>query len=481
MKETCIILEPKIRFEYEYKISYQISRYNSYFLSGFWDIAESWLRSWENNNDASAGDNLIQLWKVVTDWAATCVNTPPRFPNTENHNGRRDTPDLSCFPAGAIGYMACDKTMCDHFSRTYEQSPGFRRDADALFALAPIFDARILREKGIEPWGEEEDRQAFVARVLQAIPYAKDVPDDLGTDRQVCSPPCFGGHDEWNPLEKDWPHTLFLIERICRNLASHAPDDVAPECADSRLITPAYNILLEMWRQELPVTMRSGLPFRLPWRRILVRSGFMAYPIDDLRVSLADEREKNLAYLERILDKGGFGRLAGKICRFDEPEVEQGHWLDTVEQCKLGANGRFDDLEILDTHMAGIVRWLNLVGIRTDFSCDGHYNQRTGTRRKAYITCPTWEDARMAGSLIFLSGLLGERVVHQGDTTVLIPDSAQTPPPRRRPNGELIYTARTRPHVRQLLEVAEWLHDNRERLSCILPMLRQTLPPLPEC
>ena len=69
--------------------------------------------------------------------------------------------------------------------------------------------------------------------------------------------------------------------------------------------------------------MRSGLPFRLPWRRILVRSGFMAYPIDDLRVSLADEREKNLAYLERILGRGGFGWIEGKICRFDEPEVSK--------------------------------------------------------------------------------------------------------------------------------------------------------------
>lgn len=481
MEETCIVLEAKIRFEYEYKISYQLPRYNSFFLARFWDIAESWLRYWESGNTASISVNLTKLWDIVTTWASACANTRPRFPNTENYKGRRTTPDLSCFPDGVIGYMACDKTMCDNFSRSYEQSPGFRRDADALFAFAPIFDARILREKGIEPWGEEEDRQEFIARVIQKIPDAKDVPYDLRTDRQVCAPPCFGWHDEWNPLEKDWPHTLFLIEQICRNLACHVPDDVPPECADSRLITPAYNILLEMWRQELPVTMRSALPCRLPWRRILVRSGFMAYPIDELHVSLADEREKNLAYLETILGMGRFGRLEGKICCFDEPEIEQGHWLDTVEQCKVGDNGQFDDLEILDTHMAGIVRWLNLVGIRTDFSCDGHYDQHTGTRRKAYITCPTWEEARMAGSLIFLSGLLGERVVHRGDTTVLIPESTQTPPPRRRPNGELIYTARTKPHVRQLLEVAEWLHDNRERLSCMLPMLRQALPSLPEC
>ena len=87
----------------------------------------------------------------------------------------------------------------------------------------------------------------------------------------------------------------------------------------------------------------------------------------------------------------------------------------------------------------------------------------------------------MVGCLIFLFGLLGERVAHQGVTTVLIPEATSTPPPRRCPNGELMYTARTKPHVRQLLDVAEWLHDNRERLACMLPMLRQALPQLPDC
>lgn len=44
-----------------------------------------------------------------------------------------------------------------------------------------------------------------------------------------------------------------------------------------------------------------------------------------------------------------------------------------VEETHKGAEGGlYNELFIMDTFMAGIVRWLNEIGITTEFSCDGH-------------------------------------------------------------------------------------------------------------
>lgn len=43
------------------------------------------------------------------------------------------------------------------------------------------------------------------------------------------------------------------------------------------------------------------------------------------------------------------------------------------EKSHRGAEGGdFSDLRIMDTYMAGIIRWINNIGIKTSNSCDGH-------------------------------------------------------------------------------------------------------------
>ena len=56
-------------------------------------------------------------------------------------------------------------------------------------------------------------------------------------------------------------------------------------------------------------------------------------------------------------------------------KVDENAWLHIVEQCHGGAEGGPSyELQIMDTYMAGLVRWMNEIGIQTSSSCDGHGN-----------------------------------------------------------------------------------------------------------
>ena len=111
----------------------------------------------------------------------------------------------------------------------------------------------------------------------------------------------------------------------------------------------------------------------IKWGRILVRSGFVYEKIEQ-GFDMTPEIAQNLIFFEKLLKEVGLEKaLKEKLFRPPSPTINQSEWLTAVEKCHSGAEGgSCDELEIMDTYMAGIVRWLNEIGISTDISCDGH-------------------------------------------------------------------------------------------------------------
>ncbi|MBN2346105.1 MAG: hypothetical protein JXO51_06910, partial [Candidatus Aminicenantes bacterium] len=140
-----------------------------------------------------------------------------------------------------------------------------------------------------------------------------------------------------------------------------------------------------------------------------------------------------------------------------EPYVEESYWLRAVDSCHGSADtGSADDLSIMDTFMAGLVRWLNAIGIPTVLSCDGH-----GEKRPYFIAADE-ESGRLA------AWLLNFRAPHftQAGKTVKYAGAGPNP-------------GATRPAERQkrMLDFAEWLAKNREDLGAMLAAMRRISAP----
>ncbi len=115
----------------------------------------------------------------------------------------------------------------------------------------------------------------------------------------------------------------------------------------------------------------------LDWRRLLVRSGVRFVDLGD-RLDLSEETSANRAFLAQILACGGWAAgLSGHLFSPDHEKVDERRWLHCWERLHSGAEAGatgFDriELELMDTYMAGVVRWLNSLHVATVISCDGH-------------------------------------------------------------------------------------------------------------
>ncbi|OEH86083.1 hypothetical protein BHU72_14235 [Desulfuribacillus stibiiarsenatis] len=113
------------------------------------------------------------------------------------------------------------------------------------------------------------------------------------------------------------------------------------------------------------------------WENLLIKSGFV-FEIGKSEIKLEMETEDNVKYLMKILQTVGVAfEITGYQSLRIKEIVDEDTWFNAIEQLHTGAEGGpHDDIKIMDTYMAGIVRRVNEIGLRTDFSCDGH-----GTRR----------------------------------------------------------------------------------------------------
>lgn len=192
---------------------------------------------------------------------------------------------------------------------------------------------------------------------------------------------------------------------------------------------------------------------RIPWERVLVRSGFKVISQGE-KVSLPDETEQNLEYLQKILDRGNFGRMENRVLLPNERDIDEDLWLSTVDICHGGAEGGSpDELRIMDTYIAGLIRWLNQIGISTTCGCDGKRRSRS-----PWFEAKDDEEARLA--VWILNSREQYFVKNRKGVTFRSVNRLGQPIERK-----------------QLLDLAEWLHDNKTELSELLKVMRRIRSP----
>ena len=410
-----------------------------------WDFVGSWIRRFHETQETNVAERMIYLWVSVNAWASTSV------PELEHNH--EDIYLVHC--------MARDEGFNIRFARLYEGSRPFREKVDKFVAMGPVFQVLWLRNNGVDAWNLDEDRASYVRTVLAKGPYIAR----RGSSKDVVpafAPACAGGHmAPGEQIPADWPHVLSMIYQVRCNLF-HGGKDYARE-SDRAFIGLAYAILWEMWRRELPDTLKlaysdpqNGIQppaRRLRWNLALRRSGFLITEDGD-RISVAGETDRNKHFLSTLLQAGGFGRIGGERVITNEATVDQGHWLQIVDDCHSGAEcGQPDDLEQMDAYIAGIVRWSNVIGLCTANSCDGH-----GTG-EAYIVAPSEQEARLIAWLLNGGAL---RWRQQDDRIV-----------PALPSGTGV--GQERFQRLPLLGVAGWLHDKQSDLAGVVALMRQSL------
>ena len=123
---------------------------------------------------------------------------------------------------------------------------------------------------------------------------------------------------------------------------------------------------------------------QIEWRRALIRSGFLFREVDGV-FDFAQENPCAEEFLQLVLrEVEQIKDYRGRIFSPSSSTVDETAWLAAIEKLhgsSEGGSANMHDFEmpIMDTYMAGIVRWMNAAGIRTSHSCDGH------TRREPYI------------------------------------------------------------------------------------------------
>jgi len=137
----------------------------------------------------------------------------------------------------------------------------------------------------------------------------------------------------------------------------------------------------------------------IEWRRAFVRSGVRFDDRGEV-LDLRPETPSNLKFIKRIMRcLGHDAQLPGTTFEVPHELLVEGDWLKCWERLHGGAEaGRpgfsHIELDIMDTYMSGVVRWLSALGVRTYMSCDGH------VRRAPYISVERAEDAIKTGELI---------------------------------------------------------------------------------
>jgi hypothetical protein len=108
----------------------------------------------------------------------------------------------------------------------------------------------------------------------------------------------------------------------------------------------------------------------------------------------------------------------------------------------------------MDTYMAGLVRWLDYIGIETSYSCDGHGERPPQVDVVSNVGIALWILRTRSN---FFQKRRGISIIYQH------------PQP-----GRNVSPARTTDRYR-LLEVAEWLYEKRDELKDLVEKMRSVI------
>lgn len=394
-----------------------------------WDFVRAWVRRFQKADGEKAVERFVCLWAAVMAWTAKGV--------PEAHRADDEGYLVHC--------LGRDQKLAERFANLYKIDREFRKRTERFLAMAPVFRSSWLQGGAVGEWDPAQERRPFVVRALERAAAAAGPPP--------FAPACAREHLlAGEKLPNDWAHVLAVIAQARRNLLQGGKSYRAS--GERQFLEPAMAILWEVWRFELPAGL---LLTRVTWLRALLRSGFLARETENGRISLADETDANRKYLQKLLAAGHFGTLKNDVFLPNEPFIDESLWLRAVDAVHGAADaGRADDLAILDTHLAGLVRWLNQVGIATEASCDGHLERRPS------FTAADEDGARLAAWLLNFRA----PQFNQAGRTVKYAGSGPNP-------------AATKPadRLRKMLDVAEWLAKNRDDLREMVAAMRRVSAP----
>ena len=396
--------------------------------SNLWRFVSTWIRRFrhkEFDRPDQHFERFIFLWVSVNAWASMAVPNQSR-----NHED-----------AYLVQSMARDPGLNAHFDNLLENHR-FHADVTAFAELGPVFQVLWLRNKNIPAWhkDEGESRRDYVTRVFSLDPFHRIPARRQGEQAQVFpafAPACAWTHiSTGQPIPADWPHLLSMIYQVRCNLFHGGK--TYESSADQEFVDYAFKILWRVWRNVVPFEDQAGL---MPWERLFVRSGVRCHDKGD-EIDLSDESERNRAFVRTVLDAIGWGhRLTESTFRKPPELIEEQEWLDAWESLHRGAEGGatgFDniELEIMDTHLSGVVRWLNGLGYITGgISCEGH------GKRKCFIELASAADEPRVADLI---ANVSRGIRFQGRTLTKIDPSGRKP--------------EANPSPRDLLDLGENLH-----------------------
>ena len=240
----------------------------------------------------------------------------------------------------------------------------------------------------------------------------------------------------WNinrQREKDWEAELTL-------------EDI--EIIALRFISLLTGKDINMQNENVPIT----------WQRALIRSGFYFQAVGE-KFDFSGENEPNREYLQKILDALSQQQyFDGRVFSPRESTIDEAEWLAAVDKAHGPGRGgeagclqsQLIRLEILDTYIAGVVRWLNVGGFETVHSCDGH------TTQAAELRLMQRELAPLLG--YFLSIMSDDEWKYTPIGRLFLRGNSPHSPSRNResasPTFERIW----------LLDVAEALHSRQDEL-----------------
>lgn len=120
----------------------------------------------------------------------------------------------------------------------------------------------------------------------------------------------------------------------------------------------------------------AGLSKRLSLEQALARSGFL-FVHDNGSFDFKLETEDNRRFLNELLRHLGMGTLDGSHLSLPSVTIDQVRWIDAWQTLSGGAEGGPSGvqnmyLQMMDSYLAGIARWLSALGCPTSNSCDGH-------------------------------------------------------------------------------------------------------------
>lgn len=354
------------------KDSKGLKRLDSY--SDLWHFVEMWIRKFHHTNEDNAAEKFIYLWVTVNAWASMVV---PDI--TKNH-----------VDAYLVHCLAQDKQFKSLFLEKLTTNPVFQNRVNKLISMGPVFQVIWLRNNNIRAWDiRQENRLEYVKHVREHNPY-----HELGSGNKIAAfaPSCAFEHlDLGEPLPNDWPHVLSIIYQIRCNLFHGGKNYMSDR--DRHFIKLAYSILWDIWNPVIPTQhLRNACQRKnsfiknfkevnnsIEWERALIRSGFRVTNKDE-KLLLLKENSDNIKYLKKILKEISMDKFLDENKKVFNPPtniVNKNQWLNIIEAIHSGAEGGNSsidniDLQIMDTFMAGVVRWINALGIDTHYSCDGH-------------------------------------------------------------------------------------------------------------